>query len=266
MKSRLVILAAVLVVVGLSACVTSGYQQFYKPYRSDSELKEIEMLGKDESPAIFSSTDFQRDGDILVSKGYIALGISGFNGPMASETEVVAQARRVGATMVLINANYTGTVTSTVPLFLPDSSTTTNAGSISGRGGSATYSGTSTTSGTKVVNLTRETQRYDQAALYFAKFTRKHKYGLLLADLTPELRVREERNTGVLIKIVFEDTPAFMANILPGDILIEVDGIPVRNVMHAMERLSSTPTDSKTTFKIIRNGREKEIQVLLDQR
>lgn len=119
MRTLLMLAAALL----LTACA-SGYQQFYKPYVEPKNLTDVELLQPGEGPKVFGTNDFDKDIKILRSKMYIPVGYSSFNGKYEDESMVKAQARRVGATVVLVNSKYTNTQTTTSPLFIPNSSTT----------------------------------------------------------------------------------------------------------------------------------------------
>lgn len=249
----------------LTACA-SGFQQFYKPYVDAKTLPDVQLLGEGDKPKIFSSNDMQRDVKIAESKGYRPIGASSFNGQIESEQAVINQAKSVGAVLVLVNSKFTESRTITTPLFLPNNQTTYNSGSVYGTYGSANYSDTSTTYGTTVVPITSHQQRYDQTAVHFVKSTKKQKFGLMLADLPPELRSKYERNSGALIDNVAEQSPAFAHNILLGDILIEFNGTPVINAKHASDLMqSASPKDGKCVLKVIRNGTEKSIELQLVQ-
>lgn len=103
---------------------------------------------------------------------------------------------------------------------------------------------------------------YPQAAVYLVKQNRKGKFGLLLQNLPPEARLRYERNTGAFVQLVLEDTPAFFAYVLPGDIIISVDDILVRNAIHARELMENVPPSATSSqLRILRNGLEQTIEV-----
>ena len=247
----------------LTACA-SGYQQFYKPYVDAKTLSDVQLLGEGDQPKMFSSNDMQRDIKIAESKGYQPIGASSFNGQIESEQAVINQAKSVGAVLVLVNSKFTETRAITTPLFLPNNQTTYNSGTVYGAYGRANYSGASTTYGTTAVPVTSHQQRYDQTAVYFVKSTKKLRFGLILVDLPPELRSKYERNSGALIDNIAEESPAFAANILPGDILIEFNGTPVIYAKHAFDLMQSvSPKDGKCVLKVIRNGAEKSFELQL---
>jgi len=260
----------------LFGCTKNGYKQFYKSYVDAKTLSDVELLGKGEEPKIYGTDNFEKDIQILRSKKYIAIGHSSFNGAFENAKNAVAQAKRIGATIILTNSKFTNTQTTTRTLFLPDRKTTYNSGNASSNttynspyrgylGSSSTnttYSGTSTTYGTKIVPITSEQRRYDQTAVYLVKSTKKLKFGVSVRDLTPNQRVKYERNTGVLVEVVVEDSPAFYSNVIAGDVLIAINGIMVKNYKQAIMLMSTIdPKDKSAEVTVIRKGKEKNISV-----
>ena len=241
----------------------NGYKQFYT---SNGELPlelNPQFLKEGEVPEVFGSDDIERDIKILRSKEYIVLGYSSFNGELEDIKNAQAQAKAIGATLILTNSEFTNVQSTTSTLFLPDNKTTYQSGTVNANttytgnvyGSSntnATYSGVSTTYGTMAVPVTTHQRRYDQQAIYLVKTNYKIKVGLGLLDLTPELRTELQRNTGVLVDLVFENKPAFLANVLIGDVIIAIDGIPVTNVDRALELIDKASTSIE--FTILRRG------------
>lgn len=260
------ILATVIACVALTACA-SGYQKFYQPYADPRTLSEVQLLTPGEQPMIFSSNDLDRDVKVAVSKGYRPVGHASFNGAMEDHKSLTQQAEAVGALLVLVKSKFAESRTITTPLFVPDSQTTYVSGNVYGSGSFASYSGTATTYGTSIIPITTTQQRFDQTAVFFVKTTSKAKFGLMTTDLTQEQRIHLERNTGAVVDVVREDSPAFVANILPGDVIIEIAGIAIQNKEHASEVMRSTnPIDGRCTIKVIRNSTERAIEVLLNKR
>lgn len=269
-------LKTIALAVLLTSCAQSGYKKFYHPYIDAKKTSNVVLLEQGEEPKIYGTDNFKRDIHILRSKNYLPVGYSSFNGKYEDKSNIISQARSIGATIVLVKSKYTNTQTNTSTLFLPDNRTTYHSGTgrantsynsaYSGYLGSsstnASYSGTSTTYGTKAVPITSHQRRYDQSAFYLVKSTKKYKYGISPKDLTPELRKELQRNTGVLIDVVFEGTPAFYSNVLAGDVLIAIGGMPVHDKEHTgsvIKRLD--PNAASTVFTVIRNGKEKNITI-----
>lgn len=90
----------------------------------------------------------------------------------------------------------------------------------------------------------------------------KLRSGAVFVDLTPELRKKLERNTGALVELVFEDTPAFYADILKGNVLISIDNRKVLNGRQAVSLINDIPEAAETsTLIILRNGKEVDLKV-----
>ena len=83
--------------------------------------------------------------------------------------------------------------------------------------------------------------------------------GAEVVDLRPELAAYFQVSGGVLIVDVPEGTPAAMAGLQPGDVVIRVDGRDVRSIPDLREGLSRAAPQIPLT--VVRKGRE--VQVLL---
>lgn len=262
-----------------SGCVANGYKQYYTPnfdVKNAPPDLQIVPLGPNETPQVYMSDDLNRDVNIARSRGWVAVGYASFNGAMAPNGAVINQAKSIGASMALVSTKYTGTRTITTPLFLPNNQTTIYNGSsngyINGNAGGSNYNGnysgtstgTATTYGTTVVPITTQQDRHDQTAVFFVKSLKKYRVGIQMNELTPEFRSKYERNTGVIISNVMEDSPAFVANVLPGDVLTAIGGSTVINPRGAIEQMKlCAPSGGDCILDIIRNGTAKSISIKL---
>jgi S1-C subfamily serine protease len=110
--------------------------------------------------------------------------------------------------------------------------------------------------------MTTAQQQFDQTAVFFARSLGKPRVGTLVIDLPPELRTQMQRNTGAYVDIVLEDSPAFAANILGGDVITDINGVQVINAKQATEIFESPQSVSTPlSLKILRNGSERVIVV-----
>lgn len=248
----------------LQGCAVSGYQKFYQSYGEVPEGSPVEFLEEGQEPHLISSPAETFENYIyqMRSRNYIPIGNSSFNGAYEDVRRAISQAKRVGAVLVIVTSEHTETVSSTVPLTMPNTTTTFVSGSVYAGGGYGTYSGTQTSYGSQTVPVTVNVRRYDQAAVYFVKSKSRPRYGLQLFSLPQEMRNSLGRNTGALVDVVIEESPAFYANVMRGDVLIAVDGKDVRSAEHATELLAGTPKDAaSSTLKVIRAGKEILIDV-----
>jgi len=226
----------------LSGCAGNPYKEFYKPFPEGEKFQNdpgfiIERLLPNQEPQIIRSNNVDMDLVHYTSKRYLVLGTSSFSGRIADDQYVIEQAKNVGATLILTLSKYTHTRTNIENISLG--------------------------SGYNPV-LTHQ-DRYDQDALFLVKALpiTPPKFGFRFRDLSSQERIDAERNTGIFIGIVYEDTPMFYANALRGDIIIAVDGIQVKNGAQ-WAQLSDGITGKSSTLTILRKGEQKDLVVQFD--
>ncbi len=92
--------------------------------------------------------------------------------------------------------------------------------------------------------------------------------GVSIQDLSPELAeyygIKEKK--GVLVAQVFEGDPADKAGIKAKDVIIEVDGKPVNSSRELVATVASIPVGKKTTVTLLRDGKEKTVNVEIAKR
>ena len=138
------LITIIFVSIFLSAC-QNGFEQFYKPIADAGSMPDVQLLNEEDKPVIFSSNDLNRDVLIARSKGYVPIGDASFNGKLGTEQDVINQAKRVRAVLVLVTSQFAETRAITTPLFVPNNQTTyyngTTNGTVNGTYGSANYYG-----------------------------------------------------------------------------------------------------------------------------
>jgi hypothetical protein len=227
MRIVLVIAAAV-----LSGCV-SGYDQFYRSSSPDA-LEQIQSRRASPPPKVPTLEHAAgRMGEIAEAyarHGYAVVGYSAFNtGRRQSDNGALAQAEKAGADLVvIIDPRYTGSITASVPITTPTTSTayTTGSATAYGPAGTATAFGnaTTTTYGSQTSYLPMTVHRYDYGALYLVKT--RYAFGARFRDLTDDEHRAIQSNKGVCITIVVEGSPAFKNDVLVGDMIMAIDGQP----------------------------------------
>ncbi len=177
-----------LIVNCLGGC-TNGYEQFYKPTPGlANSLIHVQPFSGE--PRLASNSgDVKRDIRAMYEQGYVLVGVSDFVGAAANQSGAIAQAKKVGAAVVLISSKYQNTVSGALPLTLPTATTSYSSGTVNafGSGGSATgnYSGMTTTYGTQTTYIPYSIDKYEQAAFYFAPLERAG-FGVMLNPLTDD--------------------------------------------------------------------------------
>ena len=209
------------------------YTDFYHPYQS--VIGNSAFIQPNGNPSIYGySANMDHDNRAMQENGYVMVGYSSFNGGgnAGSESSVIAQAREVGASVVLVKNSAAGTRSGVIPYttYNPGQVITTNSSGTAnayGSGGYAygNYQGTTTTyvpgtSSTQMIPYT--VQRYGFLATYWAKIS-KIRLGIVYINLPAEISQRLQRNTGVLASVIIKGSPAFISNILAGDVIIKLN-------------------------------------------
>jgi len=76
----------------------------------------------------------------------------------------------------------------------------------------------------------------------------------------------DRKGGGVRVKKVGRESPAETAQILPGDVLTELNGKPIKNKAGFKKMLAEMAAGDQVKLKVLRNGKELEIETKLDER
>jgi len=92
--------------------------------------------------------------------------------------------------------------------------------------------------------------------------------GIGIEDLTPELAesLKLPKITGALITEVVNGGPADRGNVKPGDILVAVDNELVTDYSTTLSRISTLTPGATTTLKVVRNGKELSLKIVVAKR
>lgn len=96
-----------------------------------------------------------------------------------------------------------------------------------------------------------------------AKKTKKGWLGVRVQEMTPTLReaMKVGDRTGLLITEVVEDSPADLADLRVEDVIVEFDGKKVEKIREFTRLVRKTNPGTEVKIQIIRDGKEKEVQV-----
>jgi serine protease Do len=89
--------------------------------------------------------------------------------------------------------------------------------------------------------------------------------GLGVQELTPELAsyFNLENTEGVIIAQIDENSPAEKYGLRRGDVLLEMDGKPVKSVGHFRNIIALSIPGTEIELKVVRNGEPLSLQVIL---
>jgi serine protease Do len=92
--------------------------------------------------------------------------------------------------------------------------------------------------------------------------------GMTGIDLTPDIAAGMDLDprSGVLVREIYEDGPAWRAGIRAGDVMMSVNGIPLRNRDHVNQIVFPARVGDKLTITIDRKGVQKTVELVLEER
>lgn len=93
--------------------------------------------------------------------------------------------------------------------------------------------------------------------------------GVRLQPLTIDIKEAMGLNRdlkGVLINDIIEDSPAEEAGLMKGDVIVKVDGEPVRTVARATRLIRDHSPGDEVEIEIVRDGKHKTLQATLGER
>ncbi|MDJ0760267.1 MAG: trypsin-like peptidase domain-containing protein [Woeseiaceae bacterium] len=75
-----------------------------------------------------------------------------------------------------------------------------------------------------------------------------------------------ESNRGILLYEVYEDGPAARANLMPGDVILEINGEPIQSQRQALLIVAGTQPGETVELRVWRNGNEYQTSVVAGER
>ncbi len=243
-------------------------------------------LSPNGEPDVVTTNDLDAESERLVGSGYVMIGYVGSSGEGVAVEEVRALARKHDAVLALVQSHYVGTqsevravtshtsgaVVSNFGSAVGSGTYVGNASATTSGGGSTyqttgTYAGRSSAavsaSGLTIVPGTSRTEFVPFARRHFdtqVTLWRKRKPSLTGAytdPIPPSLRGMLQRNTGALVVAVEDNSPAFLANVVPGDLIVAFAGEEVigpEDLESAAARAAGP-----TRAEIIRNGTKRVV-------
>ena len=166
---------------------------------------------------------------------------------------------------MLVSSKYTHTISGAMPLEVPQTTTSFSTGTATafGPGGTATAygSGMTTTYGSQTVMMPYSIARSDFGAIFFAKV--RPKVGIFYLPTDEETRKRLQTNAGVIVKEVMEGSPAFRADILPGDVILAIENDQIQSAENCQQMINKYEGQN-VVFHLNRDGKslEKKIEIL----
>lgn len=215
------------------AKTVTNVSKFYKPVDRQPELKKhFEYLKPNENVKIIDHKDTNVDLDDLEESGYVLLGSSRFMDRKLLKNDVIEQAKKIGATLVI----WSKATDVTIP-----------------------YSKEDDPNNFDII--------YNYIVLFYVKdlfYKQPDMLGIRMANIPINERPLYQRNTGVYVDQLTHDSKAYNANILVGDVIISINNrttlSPEELNKVKQEELKKTKTLNLKILRIVKGDR-KEIEI-----
>lgn len=92
--------------------------------------------------------------------------------------------------------------------------------------------------------------------------------GISMVDLNPDLAQHvglPPATQGVVVAQVMENSPAYKAGLMQGDVIQKIDGKPVTHAEAIQEAVRAHPLNSRISIGILRNGHSAEVGLVSEQ-
>ena len=218
------IYAAVVAVSVAAASHANNFKRFYEPFPDTGPIPFA--TDRRAPPQMMVSTkDPWSDIAILWEKGYRPIGDARFEAGWNSNKDALKFAKKIGAGFVVRYWADKGLRSATRTVSSYHSSDTPFRTNVIGSYGRSigTLSGTLTTTWTETEVIPYTYTLYGQTAVYFA-LLEKRGSGLFLIPPTEQGAAAAGTDQGGQVLSVRDGSPAYVANILPGDIITALDG------------------------------------------
>jgi membrane-associated protease RseP (regulator of RpoE activity) len=150
-----------------------------------------------------------------------------------------------------------------MPITTPTSETTYYSGTVSGPYGSSFYSGSSTSYGSETTYVPYSVEQYDYLATYWTTRRKPPILGVYCRDLKAKEREKLQQNNGVLIITPVRNSPAWEANLVPGDVLVRFDGEQIGSLDRLTAAIDARAGE-KVAVEVIRDGERHKLEVGLN--
>jgi serine protease Do len=79
-------------------------------------------------------------------------------------------------------------------------------------------------------------------------------------EATDAVKLGLDRAQGALVEAVYADTPAAAAGLKANDVILSVDGLPIRNENHLINHIAALPVGSRVKLHVWRDRRAAVIE------
>lgn len=213
-------------VVNYDDSIYNPFVQFYHGESKEEILSNPTYELDDQALTLLEGRTISDDVEWYESRGFSCVGYSSFEATSADLKYAIGFGRKLGAKIALGYKSYTRTSPGMITLD-------------TGMG----------------ISLSNDASRdkYNIVVTYWVK-RKPYILGAIFRELSKDQKIAIDRNRGVYIKNVVIGSPAFNADILPGDCLLSIDGL----IIDDKEFIKRALTDRKgknVVIEVFRSGK-----------
>lgn len=198
-----------------------------------------EVMPATSPPKIYVSNNLDADLRRWLEDGYLVVGSSSFVGGYTEPKKAIGKAKKLKAEIILYSSNFVETRS----------------------GGAMIMPMAMGVPGALAVPLS--VNRYAQTAVFLSKLQQgKIGLGFRYRYLEPNEIQSAGTNRAVAVVYTIRNSPAFNADILPGDIILSVGGVPITDE-DGWSRLKAEMAGKLVPMELIRSGQAKTLQIKL---
>lgn len=250
----------VLCIFTFSSCLT-GFSDFYEPWFEYDYFTEESYLQEDETPEVIQTSELDIKFREISSMWYWCIGSARFNGEDRNEEtlteDLIGLCKDKKAKLAIWAKEYTDTKSGSYSIPHTNYHSYTNSFGYTSSYATTSYS-------THFFSM----QRFNFSSYLFISIPTEYKKfytpGFSISDLSEKDRETYKQNTGCLINVVYKDTTAYYANLFHGDIITKVNDIKIYSVEDFRDFCKKSTNGDKWKLTLIRNGSEKEINLVYD--
>lgn len=238
MKNLIYGIFAAIALASSTSLLANAFKDFYRSNKVDVE----DIIKSKSKPEVFSSEDLQLDTTRGLEAGYVVLGVSDFVGTIEDQKQLTAFAKKIKASVVLINHRYVETVSGgTRTVIMP------------------VFGGVGAVAHTEPVSY----KRYQQTAVFFAK-KRPERIGLGIGyrDLTSDELRKVANGRAIAVNYVIKGSPASEAGIISGDIILHIANQDIGSASR-LEQVKADYSGQTVSVAIARDSERITLQITM---
>jgi serine protease Do len=249
----------------LAACTPSAYAKYY----SGTVPAQIPgYISTTAAPVIEGASNIEEAQTTMFRKGFVLIGTSSFwaeeDFDGISSKDLAKFAKRLGAQRVVTVVKLRGITQGTDLVSVPTRETERTTATVQSGGRTATGTSTSRRRGTETVAVPYSVERSNYDVLYFVKA--RSTLGVMHRALSDTESQQIGTNRGVVVLAIANGSPAFFADLLPGDFLLDVQGQAIQSSAH-FSSLLREQQGQEVTLQGVRRGQpfSKRVTILLPE-